>query len=239
MVGFYSTGPKIRGNDLKISGLFRQFCAAEPVFVIIDVRVGLQGIPTTAYEAVEEVQSEGKEIQRVFKHIGCSIEAEEAEEVGVEHLLRDINDPSTSVLALQIKEKVNSLGGLMGRLQEIRDYLEAVIAGKAPINNQIVYNLQNIFNLVPNLNVDELVKSMLVTTNDMHLVMYLSSLVRSVIALHELLANKMKYRDIDDVLDKSAGVVEASADSDKKAAEKDKVGKEKEKVDAEAASEDK
>jgi 26S proteasome regulatory subunit N8 len=39
------------------------------------------GIPTTAYEAVDEVESQGKEIQRVFKHISCSIEAEEAEEV--------------------------------------------------------------------------------------------------------------------------------------------------------------
>jgi 26S proteasome regulatory subunit N8 len=52
------------------------------VFVIIDVRPGVVVIPTTAYEAVEEVESgEGKEIQRVFKHVPCSIEAEEAEEV--------------------------------------------------------------------------------------------------------------------------------------------------------------
>lgn len=65
----------------QISSLFKQFSAHEPVFVIIDVRPGIEGIPTTAYEAVEEVEAEGKEIQRVFKHIKCSIEAEEAEEV--------------------------------------------------------------------------------------------------------------------------------------------------------------
>jgi 26S proteasome regulatory subunit N8 len=96
------------------------------VFVIIDVRPGVVGIPTTAYIAVEEVEVEGKEIQRVFKHLPCSIEAEEAEEVGVEHLLRDINDPSTSNLALQIQRKVNGLTGLLGRLAEIRLYLERV-----------------------------------------------------------------------------------------------------------------
>jgi 26S proteasome regulatory subunit N8 len=123
----------------------------------------------------------------------------------VEHLLRDINDPSTSTLALQIKQKINGLTGLASRLVEIRDYLEKVIEGKVPINNQITYNLQNIFNLLPNLNVDELVNSMVVKTNDMHLVMYLSSLVRSVIALHALLNNKIKYKDVDDVLDRSAG----------------------------------
>ena len=143
----------------------------------------------------------------------------------MEHLLRDINDPSTSTLALQIKLKINGLAGLAGRLTEIRDYLEKVISGRIPINNQITYNLHNIFNLVPNLNVDDLVKSMLVKTNDMHLVMYLSSLVRSIIALHGLLNNKIQYKDVDDVLDRSAGVdvsddaVAAGKDKDK---EKDK-----------------
>lgn len=104
-MGFYSSGPKIKENDIKvrdnvairlfrqkkltdfplwifqISSLIRQFSAHEPVFVIIDVRPGVEGLPTTAYEAVEEVEADGKEIQRVFKHIKCSVEAEEAEEV--------------------------------------------------------------------------------------------------------------------------------------------------------------
>jgi 26S proteasome regulatory subunit N8 len=81
-VGFYSSGPRIRENDLKINALFRQFCAPhEPVFVIIDVRPGVRGSPTTAYIAEEEVQGEGREVRRVFRHTQCSIEAEEAEEV--------------------------------------------------------------------------------------------------------------------------------------------------------------
>lgn len=70
---------------MQISALFRRFCSYEPVFTIIDVRPGVTGIPTKAYEAVDEVESDGKEIQRVFKHISCTIEAEEAEEV----LMRD------------------------------------------------------------------------------------------------------------------------------------------------------
>ncbi len=113
--------------------------------------------------------------------------------------MRDINDPSTSTLALQIKQKVDGLVGLSNRLQEIHSYLEHVVAGKIPINSQISYNLQNILNLLPNLNVEELVKSLLINSNDIHLAMYLASLVRSVLALHGLLSNKLKYRDIDDL----------------------------------------
>ncbi|EWM29503.1 26s proteasome regulatory subunit n8 [Nannochloropsis gaditana] len=37
IVGFYSTGPKIKENDLQIDEVFRRFSSA-PVFVIIDVR---------------------------------------------------------------------------------------------------------------------------------------------------------------------------------------------------------
>ena len=77
------------------------------------------------------------------------------------------------------------------------------------MNNQIVYNLQNILNLLPNLNVETLVRSMQMKTNDMHLVMYLSALVRSVVALHSLLLNKIKFADMDSVLDDAA--VEAAA----------------------------
>ena len=153
-------------------------------------------------------------------------------QVGVEHLLRDINDPSTSSLALEIKQKVNGLGGLLGRLSEMKIYLEKVVSGRLPVNNQIAYNLQNILNLLPNLNVDELVRALLVKTNDLHLVLYLSSLIRSVLALHGLLANKIKYRDMDEVLDREAGIDSSDKDKDKdEAREKDSQspGKEKEK----------
>jgi len=64
-----------------------------------------------------------------------------------------------------------------------------------PINQQIMYNLQDIFNLLPNLNVEELVKSFAVKTSDMMHVVYLSSLIRSVIALHNLINNKLSNNE--------------------------------------------
>ena len=127
-------------------------------------------------------------------------------------MLRDINDPSTSTLALQIQQKVNGMKGLLGRLVEIRTYLENVAENRLPVNNQISYNLQDMFNLLPNLNVENLVHSMLVKTNDMHLVMYVAALIRSILALHGLLTNKFKYRDLDDLLlDQSVDKKEQSA----------------------------
>lgn len=63
-------------------------------------------------------------------------------------------------------------------------------AGKLPINHQIVYHLQDVFNLLPDLEDPAMTQSFTSNTNDQLLVVYLSSLVRAVIALHALVDNK-------------------------------------------------
>ena len=183
---------------IQICHLITRFCQTEPIFAIIDVRPEQTGIPTTTYEAVDELIGDGKELHKVFKNVSSRIDAEEAEQVGVEHLLRDINDPSTSLLTFQIKQKLTGLSGLMDRLTDMSIYIQRVIAGQIPVNNQIIGNMQDIFNLLPNLNIDEIVKSMLVNSNDVYLAIYISAMVRSVIALHGLLANKLKYGGVED-----------------------------------------
>jgi len=66
-----------------------------------------------------------------------------------------------------------------------------VIASKLPINHEITQLLQEVFNLLPNLDVDAIVKAFTLQTNDMMLVVYVSSVVRSVLALHALINNKV------------------------------------------------
>ena len=56
IVGWYSTGPKIRAADLEINEVFKKYTKS-PVLVIIDVQPKDElGIPTDAYIAVEEVK---------------------------------------------------------------------------------------------------------------------------------------------------------------------------------------
>lgn len=87
------------------------------------------------------------------------------------------------------------LKGLHSHINDISAYLEKVTSGQLPINHQIIYQLQDIFNLLPNVNLQEFVKSMYVKTNDQMLVVYLASLIRSIIALHNLINNKIQNRD--------------------------------------------
>lgn len=54
----------------------------------------------------------------------------------------------------------------------------------------VCHCLQDIFNLLPNMNVEALSTSLAVKGNDMMAVIYLASLIRSVLALHKLIDNK-------------------------------------------------
>merc|ERR1711865_1182477 len=97
-------------HNLINNKLYNKEKQLKPVMVIIDVKPKQLGIPTEAYFAVEEV-IEGQQLQWTFKHFPSEIGATEAEEVGVEHLLRDVKDMTISTLSNQITQKLSSLRG--------------------------------------------------------------------------------------------------------------------------------
>lgn len=196
VVGWYHTGPKLHPNDIRINELIRRF-NANSVLVVIDAKPKDLGLPTEAYIAIEEVHDDGTPTSKTFEHIPSEIGAEEAEEVGVEHLLRDIRNVTVGTLSQRITNQVSSLKGLHQHLQDIHAYLEQVISGKLPTNHTIMYHLQDIFNLLPNLNVDEFIRSITVKTNDQMVVIYLASMIRAIIALHNLINNKVQNKDLE------------------------------------------
>lgn len=194
IVGWYHTGPKLHQNDIAINELVRKYCPSS-VLVIIDAKPKDIGLPTEAYFAVEEVHDDGTPTSKTFEHLLSEIGAEEAEEVGVEHLLRDIKDTTLGSLSQLVTNQLLGLKGLNVQIQAIKNYLEAVLAGKLPMNHTIIYLLQDIFNLLPDVTSQNFVNSSFIKTNDQMLVVYLASLVRSVIALHNLINNKIANRD--------------------------------------------
>jgi 26S proteasome regulatory subunit N8 len=197
---------------------------------------------------------EGKQQQWTFTHVPCEIGATEPEEVGVEHLLRDVKDTTVSTLANQVAQKLGSLKGLAARLHEVDGYLQNVLSGRIPVNHRIIYQLQvrhdaacdsdrvapdshlprthppptrprrapgsllaaqDVFNLLPNLHLEALVKAFAVKTNDMYLAVYLASVIRAVVALHHLIDNKLHNKE-----------KELDADKEKDRKEEDKEKKE-------------
>ncbi|KAL5121471.1 proteasome regulatory particle subunit [Pleosporales sp. CAS-2024a] len=239
LIGWYHTGPKLRASDLEVNELFKRY-TPNPLLVIIDVQPKEVGVPTDAYFAVEEIKDDGTTTSKTFVHTPSIIEAEEAEEIGVEHLLRDIRDVAVGTLSTRITSQLQSLQGLHLRLRDIGQYLQKVLDEDLPVNHAILGNLQDVFNLLPNLSTPkaapvggatngvgsaagaagamdngELARAMSIKTNDQLMAIYLSSLIRAITAFHDLIENKIKNKQ--QAEDKEAGKEEAKdGDKDKK-----------------------
>lgn len=225
LIGWYHSGPKLRASDLQINELFKRY-TPNPLLVIIDVQPKEVGVPTDAYFAIEEIKDDGTTTTKTFVHTPSTIEAEEAEEIGVEHLLRDIRDVAVGTLSARITAQLQSLQGLHLRLRDIGAYLQKVLDGELPVNHAILGNLQDIFNLLPNLTTapaskpmgqnqvqnSEIARSMTIKTNDQLMTIYLSSLVRAITAFHDLIDNKIKNRQEQEEKD---GKKESDKDSEK------------------------
>lgn len=103
--------------------------------------------------------------------------------------------------------------GLHLRLRDIGQYLQKVLDKELPINHAILGNLQDVFNLLPNLATAkpssataasgtdqpqlenaELARAMNIKTNDQLMSIYISSLIRAITAFHDLIDNKIQNR---------------------------------------------
>ncbi len=76
---------------------------------------------------------------------------------------------------------------------------------------------------MPNLNSEEFIKAYSVKNNDMMFVLYICSIIRSTIALHNLINNKLQIKEIEKGAgdkEKSAPPAPAGEKSDKKAGDK-------------------
>jgi 26S proteasome regulatory subunit N8 len=193
IVGWYHTGPKLCQNDIDINQIIKRF-TPNPVLVVIQALPDGHDLPTKAYIEVQEIHNDGRQPTNTFEHVPSEIGAEEAEEVGVEHLLRDIKDQTAGTLSQRITNQLNGLRGLEERLNNIVAYLHQVIDGQMPPNQTVFNFVQDTMNLFPDVTSNEFVEAYTVQTNDHMMAIYLGNLVRTVISLHSLIDNKLSLQ---------------------------------------------
>ncbi|KAK8822428.1 hypothetical protein WA577_005591 [Blastocystis sp. JDR] len=197
IVGYYSSSNKLNAIDLEIDEMFRKYCK-NPVYVTLDIHNQVGDVPAKAYITQELVDKNGKEGERMFSELNVRIEGLPIEEAGVEHILRGIRDASVVSIYNQINDKVVSLRGIDDRIQTCIQYLESCSAENPP-NREILYEIQNIVNALPNLHLDVIQESMTTKMNDTYMVLFLSSLIRTVVSLHDLVKIKedsLKHKEV-------------------------------------------
>ena len=116
----------------------------------------------------------------------------------------DIRNMTVGSLSQRISNQLMGLKGLAKSLRNIRSYLEKVLTAKLPLNHQILSHIQDMFNLLPDVTNEDLIKSISVQTNDEMLLVYLSSLIRSIVALHNLILNKIQNSDAEKLVAKAS-----------------------------------
>lgn len=172
IVGWYSTGDRIKPADLEVNELMRTY-TPNPIYLLVNVKQkqGDQDLPFNAYMSYDEPCSD-KMFRRTFAYISCGVAQFEAEEVAVEHLLRDLESLSTSTRGSKILERINGLKCLQQKLDQVALYLGDVVDGNLPLNPRILTNVQNILNLSPNTTDRTLIDAIESQTNASMLAIY-------------------------------------------------------------------
>jgi len=190
ILGWYHSGGELKANDITIHQSFQQYCR-NPLLLVVNVTATSHELPVKAYLSQKSIAVHTTEEIETFTNLDVILVASPPEEVGVEHVLRDVQDMEhVPTLTMELQQKKTGLGILTERLTQIKDYLTDVRDGKLPFNQDILYGLQDLFNIMPDINNPRLKASMIKVTNDQTLSVYVASIVRTVLSLDGLITNR-------------------------------------------------
>ncbi|CAG2101676.1 unnamed protein product, partial [Medioppia subpectinata] len=138
-----TSGPQMYKTDLKITKTIGLFCDT-PILAIINVHLESDDIPVQAFKLG---------VDESLNHLNVVIGADENEEVGVEHLLRNIKSGTGTTLMDKLNNIKNSLIKYSSSLGNIIRYLMEIEDGRES-NQEILKVLQKIINGIPKLGED-------------------------------------------------------------------------------------
>lgn len=191
ILGWYITGTTFKSHDIDINELFANY-TPHPVLIVADVKAKQSvDLPIKAFYSVKNINDAGL-VYRSFKNISCSVSAFEAEEVGVEHLVREIKDLNMDSLKNKLDNKIKSLASLDSKIATIVTYLQDVAEGSKRGDRQIIQTLQEIMSKLPKLVNEDLKKIMSSEMNNNYINIYVSGVLKNVVNIHNLLNNRIK-----------------------------------------------
>lgn len=187
VVGWYSSGPAIQANDMLLHVLIADRFCPNPVYCVVNTDPNNKGVPVMAYTTVQA--SIGTRLLE-FRNISTVLGFEPAEEIGIEHLLRDVTDSTITNLSTQIQERELSLLHLSRILSQIEDYLADVAKGVLPMSEDVLGVLQELISLQPEIFMQKTSTSMIRHTNDQSISTFLAALGRLISTIHMVLVNR-------------------------------------------------
>ena len=191
VVGWYSSGPDIAVNDVDIHLLVSERFCPNPIYCIVNADPSKKGAPVAAYTTTE---SRGVNVAIEFRNVMTNLGTVEAEDIGIEHLLRDLTDSTISTLSTKIDDRHLALLQLEAMLGTVETYLNDVAADRLPVCVEILELLQELTNTAPVVHQLKTSSGMLIATNDAALATMLASMTRTVTALYDVIVNRRQLR---------------------------------------------
>lgn len=215
ILGWYHSEGEICGNDILIHQTFRAY-TNNPLLLVVNVNDMTEELPCKAYLSKKTIAIHSVEEVDTFFNLDVTLVASVPEEVGVEHVLRDVQDQEhVATLTSEVRQKNIGLHVLRNRMNVIKEYLQSVQEGNMPLNQDILYLLQEIFNMMPDINTPVLRNSITKVMNDQSLSIYVASIVRAILSLDGLIVNREKF-DTKAVQEKAKKEAEKKEEKEKK-----------------------
>jgi 26S proteasome regulatory subunit N8 len=170
ILGWYHSGPTLCKQDISISRAFLQYCSS-PLLAIVNIHTEIHDIPCKVLQlgCSDELH-----------YINTEIVADEAEEVGVEYLLRDIKERTGHTIKDKISSIVSSLKMYERSIEKIVSYLEDVLEKRVSRNTKMLEFVQEIVFDIPS-QVEEADMSRI----------YFGEIINSFIAMNDLERNRI------------------------------------------------
>jgi len=221
ILGWYHSGGELKAKDIEIQHVFRKY-TTNPLLLVVNVNASSHELPVKAYLSEKTIAVHSVEEEDTFVNLDVILEATGPEEVGVEHVLRDVQDVEhVPTLTEELRQKETGLAVLKERLSKVKSYLQDVHDGKLPLNQNILYVLQDLFNVMPDITNPRLKASLIKVTNDQTLSIYVASIVRTILSLDGLITNRAdnKLRLDEKLKPKTEKKVEKAPEVEKKETE--------------------
>ncbi|KAK9843940.1 hypothetical protein WJX84_006794 [Apatococcus fuscideae] len=181
VVGWYSTGDGVSGSDALIQDFYSRECQ-NPVHVTIDTTLQNQSLAIKAYISRALLLAE-KQLATEFVQVDCEVKTADLGSLGVDLMEKEISE--------KVQHDADSLETCISQLslclEQASEYVDKVVEGKQKPDQAIGRSLAEAVSQVPFISKTDLEQLTNDSAQDVLLIMYLSNLVRTQLALADRL----------------------------------------------------
>eukprot|EP00792_Barthelona_sp_PAP020_P004861 TRINITY_DN2384_c0_g1_i2.p1 TRINITY_DN2384_c0_g1~~TRINITY_DN2384_c0_g1_i2.p1 ORF type:complete len:289 (+),score=95.08 TRINITY_DN2384_c0_g1_i2:57-923(+) len=189
IVGWYSSGTRLSPNDYVINNLIKQYCS-HPIYVLVEIS-RTTDFPARCFHCVKRSPQPGDVPVDTFLSLPSEKRESISEEIGVQHLLRDVRRTGQYPLQKTLGMKVRAAEALVEHLVDIVNYLES----DEKKNPEILGLLQQALSSRPADDDTEVQESMASITNESYSTLLSASMTRLVVALYDVIKNRLDEKE--------------------------------------------